>query len=158
MIVLGLILNAALLAVADAPAVAPSAPPPAAVPAAAPKDEIVGVWKGTSICAKVEGNEYCKDETVVYNFVDVPDQPATVVLKAAKFVDDAVVPMYTLYFTYRPDSHEWACEFTRPSFTGVWAYDVHGDEMTGTATIVPSGKVVRNVTAKRSSKEQVTPR
>jgi hypothetical protein len=140
------------LAVEAAAATSP-APSPAASPApSAPKSDIVGVWKGSSICAKVEGNEFCHDETVVYNFIDVPDKPTTVALKAARVVDGTVEPMYELYFNWQPATGLWTCEFTRSRFNGVWAYAVHGDAMTGTATIVPSNKVVRNVTAKRTSR------
>jgi hypothetical protein len=141
------------------PAPEPPAPPQAAPAAApAPKSEILGIWKGTSTCTKVEVTQFCNDETVVYNFVDVPEQPATVSLKAARVVDDVVQPMYMLYFTYQPDSHRWTSEFSRPSFRGVWAFAVNGDEMTGTATLIPKGTVVRNVVAKRTSKEQVAGR
>jgi len=137
--VIGLI---AFLVVLAAPAAAP-----------APKSEILGVWKGSSICAKVEGNEFCHDESVVYTIVDVPDRPATVALKAERVVDLSLKPMYSLYFTYRPEQGRWTSEFTRPRFSGIWAYVVHGDEMTGTATVMPGGKLVRNVTAKRVPKE-----
>jgi hypothetical protein len=126
-----------------------------AAPEAAPKAEILGIWKGSSICAKVDINELCRDETVVYNFVDVPEQPATVELKAARIIDNSVKPMYTLFVTYRPDEGRWTSEFERPQVRGVWAYAVHGGEMTGTASVLPSRTVVRNVEAKRVSKDQV---
>jgi hypothetical protein len=152
---IGLIANlsvAAALAGAAAPTAAP-APAPAVAPA--PKAEILGIWKGTSVCAKVEGNEYCHDETVVYNVFDAVDQPGTVGMKAGRVIDDAVIPMYELYFTFRPETKRWSSEFTRPSFRGEWSYAVHGDEMTGTATLLPDQKIVRNVTVKRVPKEQV---
>lgn len=143
-----LIAAVSLLAALETTAAAPAAAP-------APKAEILGVWKGSSVCTKVEGSEFCHDETIVYNFVDVPEQPATVVLKAGKVVGATVQPMYSLYFTYRPDEGRWTCEFERPRFRGVWAYVVHGDEMTGTAAMLPSLTIVRNVVAKRTSKDQV---
>jgi hypothetical protein len=146
--VISLIANVALLAALESVVPAPPA-------AEAPKAEILGLWKGRSICTKVEGNEFCRDETVVYNFVDVPEQQATVALKAAQVVSGTVQPMYSLYFTYRPDEGRWTCAFERPGRSGVWAYVIHGDEMTGTATLLPSVQVVRNVTAKRISRDQV---
>jgi hypothetical protein len=150
-----LIASLALVCALDGTAVAPAGEPATAAIAPAPKEQILGVWKGSSICTKVEGNEFCRDETVVYNFVDIPDQPQTVGLKAGRVVDDSVQPMYELYFTYRPGTGDWSCEFSRPKFTGVWTYVVHGDDMTGTATLTPSQKVVRNVSVKRTAKEQV---
>jgi hypothetical protein len=124
-----------------------------AVPA--PKAEILGLWKGTSTCTKVDLNEFCRDETVVYNFVDVPEQPGTVELKAARIIDNSLKPMYTLFFTYRPDEGRWTSAFERPQVRGIWAYAVHGGDMTGTASVLPSLTVVRNVEAKRVSKDQV---
>jgi hypothetical protein len=124
-----------------------------AVPA--PKAEILGLWKGTSTCTKVDLNEFCRDETVVYNFVDVPEQPGTIELKAARIIDNSLKPMYTLFFTYRPTEGRWTSAFERPQVRGIWAYAVHGGDMTGTATVLPSLTVVRNVEAKRVSKDQV---
>ena len=152
MIVASLIAHVALVAALETAAATPPAAPAAAP---APKAEILGVWKGTSICTKVEGTEFCRDETVVYNVVDVPDQPATVAMKAARIVDGTVQPTYALYFTYRPEEGRWTSEFERPSFRGVWAYAVHDGEMKGTATLLPSLTVVRNVAAKRVPKDQV---
>jgi hypothetical protein len=127
----------------------------ARVTAPAPKAEILGIWKGTSTCTKVDLNELCRDETVVYNFVDVPEQPDTVELKAARIIDNSVKPMYTLFITYRPDEGRWTSEFERPQVRGTWAYAVHGGDMTGTATVLPSRTVVRNVEARRVSKDEV---
>ena len=152
--VIGLIANLALLAALETAVPAPAAPAAPAAPPA-PKAEILGIWKGTSICTKAEINEFCQDETVVYNFVDVPDKPATVALKAGRIVDNTVRPMYSLYVTFRPDQGRWTSEFERPRVRGIWAYVVRGDEMTGTATVLPGQTIVRNVEAKRVPKDQV---
>jgi hypothetical protein len=154
MVALGLVAEAVLVFSLSATAV-PAAEPPAGA-SAAPKSEIVGVWKGTSTCVKTEGNESCRDETVVYNVVDVPNLPSTVLLKAARFANDIVRPMYELEFIYHSDTATWSCEFERPRFSGVWTYAIHGDEMTGTAKLVPSMTVVRNVSAKRVPQEDVS--
>jgi hypothetical protein len=146
--VIGLVASASLLAALETAVAAPAVAP-------APKAEILGIWKGSSICTKVELNQFCQDETVVYNFVDVPDQPATVSLRAGRIVDNTVRPMYSLYVTFRPDQGLWTSQFERPQVRGVWAYVVHGDDMTGTATVLPSLTIVRNVAAKRVPKDQV---
>jgi len=146
--VFGLIVNLSLLAALDTAVAAPATAP-------APKSEILGIWKGSSICTKADINQFCHDETVVYNFVDVPEQPATVELKAARIIDNSVQPMYWLYVTYRPDQGRWTSEFERPQVRGIWAYVVHGDDMTGTATVLPSLTIVRNVEVKRVPKDQV---
>lgn len=125
---------------------------------AAPKSEILGLWKGTSTCTKVEGNEFCRDETIVYNFVDVPSRPAAVTLKAARIVDGVLVRSFDLYVTFRPEKREWTCEFDRDKSRGVWTYVVSGDALTGTGVLLPELKTVRNVTAKRTAKDQVLAR
>jgi len=146
-ILAGFCVNVALL-VAQAGAVAvPVAP-------AAPKSEILGVWKGTSTCTDRKKFEFCRDETVVYRFVDVPDQPETVSLKASRVVDQVEVAMFALYFSYQAATRTWDSAFERPGFRGVWSYAVHGDAMTGTATLVPQGTVVRNVSVKRAPQDQ----
>lgn len=150
--VVGLIANLTLVVALDSVAPAPVTAP---APAPAPKAEILGLWKGSSICTKVESKEFCHDETVVYNFVEVPDQPATVALKAARIIDNTVQPMYWLYVTYRPDQGRWTSEFERPQVRGIWAFVVHGDELRGTATVLPNLEIVRNVEAKRVPKDQV---
>jgi hypothetical protein len=123
--------------------------------AIAPKAEILGLWKGSSVCTKVEGNEFCKDETIVYNFVDIPSRPATVSLKAARIVDGTVQRTFDLYVTYRPDERRWACEFERGEGKGLWSFAVFEDGLTGTAALLPELTIVRNVTAKRTPREQV---
>jgi hypothetical protein len=120
----------------------------------APKAEILGLWKGKSVCTTVEGNEFCKDETVVYNFVDIPSQPATVTLKAARVVDGTLQRTFDLYFTYRPDERRWACEFERGKGRAMWSFAVEGDGLTGTAALLPELTIVRIVTAKRTAREQ----
>jgi hypothetical protein len=151
------LISLAMVFVLETIAAEPSGVPAPVEPAlvAAPKAAILGVWKGTSTCTKVEGNELCRDETVVYNVVDVPDKPTTVSLKAARIVDDFIQPMYALYFTYRPDTGQWTSEFKRPANSGVWALTIDGDTLTGTATTLPATKIVRNVVATRTTQDRV---
>lgn len=146
---IGLIVPIALLAVA--PAAVDGAPDTAS----APKAEILGLWKGASVCAKVPGNEFCHDETVVLNFVDVPTRPATVALKAARVVDGTLIRTYDLYFNYRPEDRKWSCEFDQAQVRAIWEYVVSGDGMTGTASLLPEKTVVRTVTASRTRKDEV---
>ena len=150
----GLIGGVAVL-LAFATGVTSPATAPATAAAVAPKAEILGLWRGTSVCAKVEGNEFCHDETIVYNFVDVPTEPATVGLKAARVVDGTLLRTYDLYFTYRQDERRWTCEFDQGKVRAVWAYVVAGDALTGTAALLPDLTIVRNVTAKRTPRDQV---
>lgn len=117
--------------------------------AAAPKAEVLGRWKGTSICTKIPGNEFCRDEVVVYEFMDVASDPDLVKLKAAKVVEGREEPMYELDFRYEAGQRRWTCEFVRPRAHGVWIYGVRGGELTGTLLLLPDRTVARNVAARR---------
>lgn len=156
---LGLIGSVTLLAALETgtttPDTVPGTPPD---PAPAPKAEILGLWKGTSTCAKIDENEFCNDETIVYNFIDIPSQPATVTLKAARIIDGTMQRTFDLYFTFRPESRKWTCEFTRANGRAVWEYVIEGDGLTGAAKLLPDLTVVRNVTAKRTTRDQVPAR
>jgi hypothetical protein len=127
----------------------------AVLTAPVPKAEILGFWKGNSICTKTKEAEFCHDEVVAYNFVDLPEQPTTVSLKAAKIWDGTLQPTYSIYFNYIPEEHRWTSEFTRGSTHGLWSYVIKGDEMMGTLVLLPERTVVRNVAAKRVAREQV---
>jgi hypothetical protein len=119
--------------------------------AAVPKTEILGRWKGTSICTKIPGNEFCRDEVVVYEFVDVASEPDAVKLKAAKIVEGREEPMYEVEFRYEAGQRRWACEFVRPRAHGIWMYAVRGRELTGTLLLLPDRAVARNVAARREA-------
>jgi hypothetical protein len=156
----GVALLVALESAAPAPATPPTTPPttsPAPSTAAAPKAEILGLWKGSSICTKVQAAELCHDETVVYNFIDVPSQPATVTLKAARIVDGMLQTTFSIYVTYRPDEHRWTSEFEASRSRGIWTYVRNGDELTGSVALLPELTVLRNLTAKRVTRDQVLP-
>jgi hypothetical protein len=127
----------------------------ALAPAPVPKAEILGFWKGRSICAPIEAAEFCNDETVAYNVVDVPDHPTTVSLKAGRIEDGAVRPMYAIYLNHRPDERSWTSEITSGERRGRWSYVVKGDEMTGTLVLLPEGTVARTVSVKRVSRDRL---
>jgi hypothetical protein len=120
----------------------------------APKAEILGLWKGKSVCTKAEGTEFCRDETVVYHFVDVPSREGTVALKAARVVDGTLQRTYELYFTYRPETREWTCEFEQGKTRAVWSYVVGEDALTGNAAVLPARTIVRTVSATRTSRDE----
>jgi hypothetical protein len=152
MIVTALVAHLTLFAALETAVAAPCVEP---APAASRKAEILGVWKGTSTCAKVDGSEFCRDEAVVYHVIDVPERDATVSLKAGRVIDDSVQPMYALFFTYRPETGQWTSKFERPGRSGIWTLIIDGDKMTGTAEVLPEMKVVRNVALTRTTQDKV---
>jgi hypothetical protein len=54
-------------------ALALAANSPAAFPQDAPRSQIVGIWRGNSVCAVA--NSPCHDEVNVYRFSDIPAKP-----------------------------------------------------------------------------------
>jgi hypothetical protein len=114
-----------------------------------PQAGIVGIWKGTSICTKVAGNESCNDETVVYEFTPSGNTPGAVTLNADKIVNGQPVPMYTIDMTWDAAQKQWVYEF-QTRVKGRWAYRVAGKSLTGTLVILPGAWVARQVNATKS--------
>ena len=121
----------------------------AAVLAAAPKAEILGRWSGTSICARIPGNEACHDETIVYEFVDVPGAADSVHLNASKIVKGRTELMGELDLRFDPAHRRWAGEFTSRRGRGAWVYWIRGAALTGKLYLLPDSTVARNVAARR---------
>ena len=112
--------------------------------------DIIGRWRGSSICVKIESNRACHDEEVLYTFAASPDDPKRIRLKAEKKVGGEFGWMYDMDFTYDPDSGTWNSEFkTRRGQRGIWSYAIEGEVMKGTCTMLPEKTVVRNVLVRR---------
>jgi hypothetical protein len=133
------VLLASTLAVSPAPLAL-------AAPAADHAGEIVGTWRGTSICTKIAGNESCHDEQIRYAFTRVAND--TVRLAAYKLVDGEWGLMGELDFR-RDDAGAWSCEFRSPRAHGIWSYRVDGTKLTGTLVLLPDKAIARNVAATR---------
>ena len=116
-----------------------------------PKGSILGVWRGTSICTKVVGNEACNDEIVVYEFVNHGHSVDTVTMRANKVVNGKVVPMGDLDFTYKPRQKRWTGEFQNSRVHILWSFELHGNQLTGTCADLPSLLVRRNVSASKDT-------
>ena len=121
----------------------------AAAPAKAPKNEILGTWRGTSLCTKIPGNESCHDETVLYEFTDVPNSPDSVHVNALKMVNGKFESMGEIDFRYEPARHRWTSEFSTRRGHAVWVFWVRGNAVTGKLHELPDSTVTRNVSARR---------
>ena len=114
--------------------------------ASSPADAILGQWRGTSICEKVEEARYCHDENVQYTFTregDVYKQ------KADKLVNGKYEEMGRMDFHYDAATKSWSGDFTGPRAHVLWSYTIDGDEMKGTCVILPAKTVVRHVLVHR---------
>jgi hypothetical protein len=115
---------------------------------AAPAD-IIGRWRGTSVCTKIPENAACHDEVVVYDFKASSEKPGVVTLEAKKIVNGVPEPMGDLDVTYDEAHQRWSAEFSNSRVRIRWDYRIEGDSMTGTCVLLPSEKVARNVAVRR---------
>ena len=115
---------------------------------AADRAEILGRWRGTSICTKVEGNQYCHDEQVQYDFTAAGADAVHV--DAQKLVDGSYQSMFGMDFRYDASTKRWTSKFhtRRDDRDGIWSFEIHGDRMTGTCVLLPD-TLVRNASATR---------
>ena len=109
-------------------------------------DAILGQWRGTSTCVKIEENRYCHDEVVQYTFTRAGDVYKQV---AEKLVNGEYAEMGRMDFHYDAAAKTWSAEFSGPRVSGIWSYTIDGDQMKGTAIVLPSKTVVRHVLAHR---------
>ena len=115
--------------------------------AADARDGLVGDWTGESIC--VGNRPACHDEKVVYHISKTADKPDTVTLSADKIVDGKPELMGVLDFKYDAGKGTLTGEFTRGTTHGVWEYNVKGNEMEGTLSILPDKTIGRRVKVKK---------
>lgn len=111
---------------------------------------ILGVWRGTSICANREATPACKDEEVVYEFREMtPPAAGKLSLKADKVVNEKVLRMGVLDFVWDPKAGVWSCEI-QTRYHGLWSFaPPKGGELTGTLVLLPDRTVVRKVAVRR---------
>ncbi len=122
---------------------------PALATAAAPVEEILGQWKGTSICRKVPGNESCNDEVTVY-VVTRASKPEMVTIQADKIVNGQRQNMGTFDLTYSDKDQRWEYEFTT-RVHALWTFKAHGRELTGMLFRLPEAWVARDVKASKEN-------
>ncbi len=123
----------------------------------APSATILGRWHGFSVCVKADWNGACNDEEVQYDFVPVGRRTDSVTLHAAKLVSGAFEPMYDLDFHLDIATRRWTGDFSNQRVSIQWRYDVSDTLLTGTVILFPSGRVGRNVVARRVPEGRRTP-
>lgn len=124
---------------------------PAAAGAASRNAEILGTWRGTSICVKNPDFPACHDEVVVYEFCASAAGGDAVTLAAFKIVGGEKQLMGEMDFTYDAEQGAWTSEFRTPRVHGLWAFFVKGGDIAGTLIDLPSKHLVRNVSVKKGN-------
>jgi hypothetical protein len=121
--------------------------------AASAQDEatnLIGTWRGSSICSDRERAPACKDEEIIYTFRSPSSgEPRKAILKADKVVNGEIVPMGEMEISYNADSKRWESELKSPRFHGLWSFACTGLELSGTLIDLPSKAVLRKVTARK---------
>src|SRR5258705_13788514 len=85
-----------------------------------PTDEIVGTWRGPSICTDRVAAPGCNDEQVIYDISVTPGKPNTVTVSADRVVDGKRVPMGALDFTRDAKEGGWTTEIQTPRVHAIW--------------------------------------
>jgi hypothetical protein len=114
--------------------------------AADPRDPLLGRWQGTSICTKARSA--CRDEVVVYHVTRGP-QADMVIVDAKKIVDGKELDMGTLDFHVDFAKHTMTAHFDNGRVASRWTFTWTPTEMKGTAVLLPSEEVGRNVSLRR---------
>lgn len=110
------------------------------------RSELIGVWRGTSVCSDRVAAPACKDEVVVYEFSPGP-QPEIVHWTADKVVDGKRLPMGEFDLTYDRQDACWRAEFKSPRVHMIWRVVVEGADLKGTASLLPGKQIVRKIEA-----------
>lgn len=111
-----------------------------------PRSELIGVWRGTSVCSDRAAAPNCNDEVVVYEF-SPGSQPEVVHWKADKIVAGKRLPMGEFDLAYDRNEACWRAEFTSPRVHMIWRVAAEGTELKGTATLLPGKQIVRKIEA-----------
>ena len=117
-------------------------------PAAPPLSQLLGTWRGTSVCTDRVAAPACQDETVVYEFTR-GTKPGTVHWLADKIVNDKRESMGEMDLSYDSAESCWKAEFSSPRLKSVWRLTVDNDRLTGTARLVPGEATVRRVALRK---------
>ena len=112
-------------------------------------EQLIGLWRGTSLCTDRVAAPACQDETIVYEFKS-GTQPGVVSWAADKVVNGKRESMGDpLDLTFDNTEKCWKVEFTSPRVKVVWRFAVDGRHLTGTARLLPGNETVRKVDARK---------
>ncbi|MFN2570045.1 MAG: hypothetical protein ABR537_00330 [Gemmatimonadales bacterium] len=110
--------------------------------------DIVGSWRGTSLCVDKEHFPACKDEQVIYDVQRKSSARDTVTLRADKVVQGVREFMGEFEFRRTPDS-SWVAHYQNPHVRIRIVLRVRGPRLTGALTDEPTGRRVREIALER---------
>lgn len=110
--------------------------------------ELIGSWRGTSLCTDRIAAPACNDETVVYELTAGP-KSGVVHWAADKIVNGQRQRMGEMDLAYDKEEACWKAEFTSPRFRTVWRLVVSGTQLSGTARLLPGNATIRKVNLRK---------
>jgi hypothetical protein len=133
-------LTASLLALVLLPAQAP--PSPASL--------ILGTWHGTSLCVDPQTDRACHDEEVIYDVDSAAGPRGPVQMRADKVIAGVREFMGTLRLIYDSTTHTWSADLATARVHARWTFEPRGEVLAGTLSELPTNRLVRRVTARRT--------
>ena len=115
-----------------------------------PTSELLGHWRGESICVKADWNAACNDEVVFYDFVP-GEKPDHVLAHAYKIVNGRNEPMGDLEFAYDAGLKAWTADFSNARVRIRCVFDVHGASLDGRLVDLKAGRVARHIRVSREA-------
>ena len=110
--------------------------------------DIIGSWRGTSLCVDKVHFPACHDEQVIYDVQGKRTSSDTVTLRADKVVNGAREFMGEFDFSRKPDS-TWVTTYENPRIRMRIVLWVRGSQMTGVMTDEPSARRIREIAVAR---------
>jgi hypothetical protein len=121
-----------------------------------PAARILGTWHGTSTCVDRQVDRACGDEEVIYVIDSAAGPRGPVRMAADKLVNGVRQPMGELRLEYDAPSRTWSVDLDA-RFRARWSFRPQGEDLLGTLTELPGGRLVRRVTAHRVPARQSGP-
>lgn len=118
----------------------------AAAKSADARTALLGAWHGQSICTGARAA--CRDEVVVYH-VSAARKRDVVTIAMNKIVNGAEEEMGSMDFAIDFAAHQLSGSFDNGRVATRWVFHWTGDEMRGTAVVLPDGTKVRDIVVHR---------
>jgi hypothetical protein len=118
--------------------------------------ELLGTWRGTSLCTDRVVAPACHDETVVYALTAGP-KPGALRWQADKVVDGQRENMGELEVAFDAAEGGWKAECASPRARTTWRLTVDGAHLSGTARLGPDEKTFRTLDLRRVAAERPAP-
>jgi hypothetical protein len=112
--------------------------------------ELVGHWRGESVCVKADWNAACNDEVVFYDAVPA-EKSGRVLLHAYKIVNGENQPMGDLEFAYDAGLKSWAADFSNARVRIRFIFDVHGSALDGRLLDLKNDRIARHIRVSREA-------